>query len=64
LDNGLGDSLIALIMGDDGKRGGTPLEGVYESATTAMTKSELIAKMNNPSLSTKTLQNIRAKLSG
>ena len=38
LPNGLGDSLIGLIMGDDGKRGGTPLEGIYELAKTAKTK--------------------------
>ena len=52
LSNGLGDSLIGLIMGDDGKRGGTPFQGVYKSANTAKTKSELVRKMNNLSLFT------------
>ena len=61
LPNGLGDSLIKLITVDDGKCGGIPLKGVWESSKTAETKSELVTKMNDPKLSTTTSVRIRMK---
>ncbi|KAL3773366.1 hypothetical protein ACHAW5_006456 [Stephanodiscus triporus] len=61
LPNGLGDSLIKLITVDDGKCGGIPLEGVWESSKTAETRSELVTKMNDPTLCDSTRVRIRMK---
>ena len=61
LPNGLGDSLIGLITLDDGKFPGIPLKGVWESTKTAETKSELVTKMNDPTLARTTSVRIRMK---